>query len=150
RITRPLASRECWYSPRNIWLPRLPVVAPRTADHSPVLHFAPPYAPTPHWSTPLAPTSPPGGQASCRPHTARRVRTGGGRQRREWTPAALKKSEDAATTALPTAVAGAEAREGDRSGDDAFPVGEVGLPEGVDGPDGGDQPEGCVRRAGTA
>src|SRR5262249_60614743 len=69
---------------------------------------------------------------------------------REGTPAAWKTSEDAATTALPTAVAGAEAREGDRSGDDAFAVGEVGLPGGVDGPDGGDQPEGCVRRAGTA
>ena len=58
RITRPLASRECWYSPRNIWLPRPSVAAPRTANRSPVLHFAPPYAPLPHSST-LSPHRPP-------------------------------------------------------------------------------------------
>src|SRR5262249_2993806 len=34
---------------------RLPVVAPWTADRSPVLHFAPPYAPTPHRSTLVPP-----------------------------------------------------------------------------------------------
>src|SRR5262249_60149724 len=45
---------------------------------------------------------------------------------------------------------GRGARGGGRGGGARVPVGGVGLAGGGEGPDGGDQPEGCVRRAGTA
>ena len=56
-MTRPFASRECWYSPRNI--ADAPPVSIRCGDcHSPFHHQAPPYDTIHHSVNPLLPHQP--------------------------------------------------------------------------------------------